>query len=216
MDKKISTTERFHIFILLMLSGGFMGAYSYYLKGGVFANAETANLLLLSLNLANGNWNAAFSVLIPIATFFLGTFFSELLSSRIKHRWPPILISCEILLLAVLSLLPEETPFTLYHVSIALISSMQYNTFRQARGVPLSTLFCTAHLRGGASSLYHALAEKNSASLQKFYYHTGLIATFISGAVLCALTSRILSTHTLILSVLPLCFVLFEILRKKD
>ena len=122
MDKKISTTERFHIFILLMLSGGFMGAYSYYLKGGVFANAETANLLLLSLNLANGNWNAAFSVLIPIATFFLGTFFSELLSSRLKHRWPPILISCEILLLAVLSLLPEETPFTLYHVSIALIS----------------------------------------------------------------------------------------------
>ena len=50
MEKAKTSMDHYHMFILLMLSGGFMGAYSYYLKGGVFANAETANLLILALN----------------------------------------------------------------------------------------------------------------------------------------------------------------------
>ena len=78
------------------------------------------------------------SVLVPITTFFIGTFLSELLSDRLKRRWPSLLLVGEMLLLALLSFLPQSTPFTIYHVAIALISSMQYNTFRQARGMSQS------------------------------------------------------------------------------
>ena len=180
--------DHYHMFILLMLSGGFMGAYSYYLKGGVFANAETANLLILALNL---------------------------LSDRLKRRWPSLLLVGEMLLLALLSFLPQSTPFTIYHVAIALISSMQYNTFRQARGVQLSTLFCTAHLRGGGSMLYHALKDGDRGALRKSMYHIGMILTFVLGALSCALASRILGTHTLVLGVIPLAIVLFEILKRE-
>ena len=192
MEKAKTSMDHYHMFILLMLSGGFMGAYSYYLKGGVFANAETANLLILALNAANGDWQRMVSVLVPITTFFIGTFLSELLSDRLKRRWPSLLLVGEMMLLALLSFLPQSTPFTIYHVAIALISSMQYNTFRQARGVQLSTLFCTAHLRGGGSMLYHALKDGDSA-----------------------VASRILGTHTLVLGVIPLAIVLFEILKRE-
>lgn len=214
MDKQVSIIERYHIFFYLMLSGGFMGAYSYYLKGGVFANAETANLLVLALSIATGDSAKATAVLFPITTFFLGTFFCEMLKSKLKKAWPKILVLCEIILLTVLAFLPESTSFSIFHVVIALISSMQYNTFKAAHGVPLSTLFCTAHMRGGASALYLAIEKKDRDEIMKFLYHTGLILTFIAGAFLCALISRQMGSMTIILCDIPLIITLFEISRK--
>ena len=213
MKDKVSTTERYHTFVLLMLAGGFMGSYSYYLKGGVFANAETANLLILSLNAASADWSGCARVLVPILTFLFGSFLSEVMIDRLKKAWPPLLITCEIILLSLLSLLPESTPQTIYHVSIALISSMQFNTFRQARGVALSTLFCTAHLRGFGAGLYHAMKDWDREVLRRALYHIGLILTFVLGAFCCARASRLFGTRTLVLAVIPLVPVLIEILR---
>ena len=72
MQEKVAAERRYHTFILLMLSGGFMGAYSYYLKGGVFANAETANLLIFAMHISQGSFTDAAKVLVPISTFFIG------------------------------------------------------------------------------------------------------------------------------------------------
>lgn len=198
-----------------MLSGGFMGAYSYFLKGGVFANAETANLLILALNIAEGDLDGAVAVLIPISTFFIGSFFSQMFIEKLKSKWITILLAAEIMLLLFLSLLPSDTPYTVYHVVIALISSMQFNSFREARGVALSTLFCTAHLRGFGSSLYTAISTKDRKILKRSFYHGGLILTFVTGGVLCALLGSILGTFSIAVSTLPLLFVLQEVIRKE-
>lgn len=215
MQEKVAAERRYHTFILLMLSGGFMGAYSYYLKGGVFANAETANLLIFAMHISQGSFTDAAKVLVPISTFFIGTFFSEMFKDKLKHRWPSLLIFSEIILLAFLALLPENAPFTIFHVMIALISSMQYNTFREARGVQLSTLFCTAHLRGGGSCLYNAVRTKDRTAYKKAFYHIGMILTFIAGAMLCSFSSRMLMSRTIALAIIPLFFVLIEVQKDR-
>ena len=46
MNKKVQISESIELGILLALSGGFMDAYSYIGRGGVFANAQTGNMLL--------------------------------------------------------------------------------------------------------------------------------------------------------------------------
>ena len=216
MENEVSPSHRYHTFVLLMLSGGFMGAYSYFLKGGVFANAETANLLILALNIARLDVKGMVSVLIPISAFFIGTFFSQMFMEKTGKKWIPILLFSEIVLLLILSLLPYDTPYTIYHVVIAIISSMQFNSFREARGVAMSTLFCTAHLRGFGSSLYTALASGDRIVLRRSLYHGGLILTFLSGGILCALLSDVFGTHTIAFSILPLLFVLQEVLRKES
>ena len=38
--------------LLLALTGGFLDAYTYVTRGGVFANAQTGNFALMALNLA--------------------------------------------------------------------------------------------------------------------------------------------------------------------
>ena len=215
MKDEVSPSHRYHTFVLLMLSGGFMGAYSYFLKGGVFANAETANLLILALNIAECDVDGAVAVLIPISAFFIGTFFSQMFIEKLGRLWIPILLGSEIVLLLLLSLLPSDTSYTVYHVVIAIISSMQFNSFREARGVAMSTLFCTAHLRGFGSAMYTAFANGDSSAMKRSLYHGGLILTFVTGGILCALSSTILGTHTIALSSLPLLFVLQEVLRKE-
>lgn len=208
-------SQRYHTFVLLMLSGGFMGAYSYFLKGGVFANAETANLLILAFNIAELNTEGIISVLYPISAFFIGTFFSQMFIEKLGRRWIPTLLIVEIMTLISLSLLPSETPDRVFHVVIAVLSSMQFNTFRKARGVAMSTLFCTAHLRGFGASLYSAIADRKGEELKKSLYHGGLIMTFLAGGISCSLISKSLGGYTIALSSLPLLFVLQEVLRKE-
>lgn len=192
-----------------------MGAYSYFLKGGVFANAETANLLILAFNIAELNTEGIISVLYPISAFFIGTFFSQMFIEKLGRRWIPTLLIVEIMALISLSLLPSETPDRVFHVVIAVLSSMQFNTFRKARGVAMSTLFCTAHLRGFGASLYSAIADRKGEELKKSLYHGGLIMTFLAGGISCSLISKSLGGYTIALSSLPILFVLQEVLRKE-
>ena len=42
--------------ILLTAVGGFLDAYTYLVRGGVFANGQTGNLVLLGIRLANRNF----------------------------------------------------------------------------------------------------------------------------------------------------------------
>ena len=151
-----------------------MGAYSYFLKGGVFANAETANLLILAFNIAELNTEGIISVLYPISAFFIGTFFSQMFIEKLGRRWIPTLLIVEIMALISLSLLPSETPDRVFHVVIAVLSSMQFNTFRKARGVAMSTLFCTAHLRG-----FGALPQVTNHRLWPPVGFHGLPAAFV-------------------------------------
>ena len=56
MKHSLQMSETLRLGIILALSGGFMDAYSYLERGNVFANAQTGNLLLFGVNLAEGNY----------------------------------------------------------------------------------------------------------------------------------------------------------------
>ena len=46
--------ERKWVYLLLMLTAGFYGGYTYTVRGGVFCNAQTGNLVLLAMALGPG------------------------------------------------------------------------------------------------------------------------------------------------------------------
>ena len=71
-------SESFYTVIFLSLSGGLQDAYTYLFRGGVFANAQTGNIVLLSVRLFEGDWAAAGHYLIPLLAFSLGILVAEL------------------------------------------------------------------------------------------------------------------------------------------
>lgn len=78
MNRAKQTSESIELGVLLALSGGLMDAYSYLARGKVFANAQTGNMLLFGVNLANGNMYQASHYLCPVLAFGLGIFLAEL------------------------------------------------------------------------------------------------------------------------------------------
>lgn len=49
------TSESVHLGILLAIVGGFLDAYTFIERGGVFANAQTGNIVLFGVEASRGN-----------------------------------------------------------------------------------------------------------------------------------------------------------------
>lgn len=65
MMKITQISESIRLGALLAISGGMMDAYSYIMRGHVFANAQTGNMLLFGVNLSEGNFSNRIDLFLP-------------------------------------------------------------------------------------------------------------------------------------------------------
>ena len=65
-------SEAFQLGAVLAVVGGFLDAYSYLFRGGVFANAQTGNIVLRGISLQKGKWQGAVHYTIPFLAFSAG------------------------------------------------------------------------------------------------------------------------------------------------
>ena len=71
--------EKRWVFLVLIFVAGFYGGYTLSVRGGVFCNAQTANMALFAVALGKGEWSRAAYYLIPMSAYLLGTVVSEAL-----------------------------------------------------------------------------------------------------------------------------------------
>ena len=57
------TSESVELGILLAIVGGFLDAYTFVGRGGVFANAQTGNVVLMGIEAAKGEWDRQYFML---------------------------------------------------------------------------------------------------------------------------------------------------------
>ena len=89
-DDKINfpPNERLWFFCMLMMVAGFWGGFTYSLRGKVFVNAQTGNLVFLSLGLATWNVPLIKNALATFFAYICGIIFSELISKSINKISP--------------------------------------------------------------------------------------------------------------------------------
>lgn len=92
-----SISESLVLSLLLSFSGGFQDAYTYVVRGHVFANAQTGNIVLMSTDFFLGNWLRGLGYLLPVTAFALGVFIADNIryfcSKRIKAvNWRQIIL----------------------------------------------------------------------------------------------------------------------------
>lgn len=209
--------EKWWIFALLMMVGGFYGAYTYSIRGGVFCNAQTANFVLMAMAAGQGKWKQACYYLIPMGAYLLGAIVSEAVPNPIKKariiRWDTLLMLIEIIAVIILGFLPEDTPFQVSQVTINFICSMQYNTFRQAQGVPMATTFCTNHLRQTGVAIVKAVKSHGGrAHIKRLGEHVGMLAVFVLGAVGSTVLCGLWKGRAIWGALLPLAIVFGDLL----
>lgn len=172
---------------LLALSGGFMDAYSYINRGKVFANAETGNIVLMALNICEGDFVNAVNYLVPIVSFALGVLLCEVIkyrrnSIRMIH-WRQILALLEVLALIVVAFLPQSMNKAA-NSTISLVSGIQFATFPKVNGTAMATTMCTGNLKSGTQNLYNGIKTGNKENIEKGIYYFACIFIFTAGTML--------------------------------
>ena len=214
--KEYLECEKWWVFVLLMYVGGFFGAFTYSIRGGVFSNAQTANFVLLAMALGNAQWTRALYYFIPMSAYLLGAIVSESVASSIKKlnfiRWDTLFVFIEMLAVVFLGFLPETAPYQITQVLVNFICSMQYNTFRQAQSIPMATTFCTNHLRQIGIACSKAVRHKEKAYVRRMLCHFGMLLVFVAGGTISAVLCRYFRGKAIFAVLLPLAVVFADLL----
>lgn len=207
-------SESMRLGALLAVAGGFFDAYTYLCRGGVFANAQTGNIVLLGLELAEREWLRALAYLAPILAFALGVVVAEVVKQRGKARqaggagmhWRQVIVLAEFVLLAVAAFLPQRMNMAV-NILISFVCAMQVEAFRKVRGSAFATTMCTGNLRSGTEQLviWRQTGDANAARKARHYYC--IILFFILGAALGAVCTDTLGERALLITCVPLLAV---------
>ena len=201
-------SEAFITALFLSVSGGLQDVYTYLYRGKVFANAQTGNIVLLGVNLADGALREACYYLIPIAAFAAGVLAVEMVKRRFyqhpRIHWRQIVVAAECLALFILAFVPLGTGDIVVNPVISFLCAMQVQTFRKIKGDAFASTMCTGNLRS-ATELFYAYRRTGDRSyLRRSLRYYGVILFFIAGAVLGALLSHLMGAKALLIC----CFLL--------
>lgn len=172
MTSKSQMSESFFLCSLLAITGGFLDIYTYVVRGKVFANAQTGNIVLFGLNIAEGNVKESFYYLIPILAFMLGVFIAEKIrkyftNNKTKIHWRQVIIIIEMITILIVSFIPRGRFNMFVNVAISFICSMQVESFRKVNGNSFATTMCTGNLRSATETLFHYIHTKNIFMIKK-------------------------------------------------
>lgn len=192
-----STSRSLRVAALLTVANGFIDAYTFLAHGGVFANAQTGNVVLFGVGLARPEVAEPLAHLWPILAFVAGLAAARALSSSsaeaaLRH---PLRFSLvvQIAVLAIIAISPATVPQWLITTSIAFVSALQLSLFRTVRSATFVTIAMTGNLRRTTEALHDAVhggaSERRLAAL-----YVALVSGFIDGAVIGALVTSHLGT----------------------
>lgn len=178
-------SESMPLGILLTGTGGFLDAYTYIYRGGVFANAQTGNLVMLGVNAAQGNWINGTRYLIPVAAFIAGTMLALWIRIRFQNsrfHWRQAVVLLEALILAIVILIPQGEADMAANVLVSFICAMQVSAFRKIHGHALATTMCTGNLRSGTELVMKYLETRDQNALKAGLKYFWIVLCFIAGA----------------------------------
>lgn len=212
-------SESILVGVLLILSGGYLDAYSYLCRGEVFANAQTGNIVLLGISLAQGNWRTAIQYLLPILVFAFGVYIAERFKWNWKERkvihWRQVILLVEIFFLFLTAFLGPAFNW-LANSMISFVCALQVESFRKIRGNACATTMCTGNLRSAAELMcrYHKTGDLVLKTKSIIYYL--LIFVFVLGAMIGTIFAKWLSYQAVLVAILPLIVCFFIMFKEED
>lgn len=187
-EKRLQTSESLFLAALLAIVGGFLDAYSYLLRGGVFANAQTGNIALLGVYIQKRDLSVVIHYLVPILAFAAGVVLVEIMKKVFKNQskihWRQRIVILEAVLLAAVGLIPLGRMDVIANVLISFVCAVQVQTFRKVHGNAFASTMCTGNLRSGTESMFRYIQTKDRTFFSKGLKYYSVIVFFIIGAVI--------------------------------
>ena len=179
----ILTADSLIMGMILALVGGFLDAYTYVTRDGVFATAQTGNTVLFAVRSASPEFNGAIQNVWPFLAFVMGVLVAAHMKERLdRNRRVVLLVEC--IILFIVGLLPASFPNMIITMTVAFVSSMQIATFNKLGNWSYNSTITTGNLRTAAQAAYGAFISHNPEEMIKFKSFASIILAFIIGALL--------------------------------
>ncbi|WP_300711308.1 YoaK family protein [uncultured Brachyspira sp.] len=203
-NKSMHTTETIYIASILTLIGGFIDAYTYITRDGIFAYAQTGNMIFLSMHLAKKEFLYMMNYFVPIIIFVIGIctalYIKKILNKRKLIEIEYVIILMAALILFIVGLLPRTFSNTIVVSVISFMSAIFMITFNKAEGLSYVTNMCTGNLRSVSENLFKFIFENDKTGLKKGLIYIIILASFILGAFLGTLFTNIIGVKAVWIS----------------
>jgi len=215
--KDTERTRSLWFALLLTLANGFLDAHTYLVRGGVFANVQTANVIFFAIDTSERKFTAALAHVWPLLAFIAGvTLASHIKSGRVERMVPRPLVwtmAIQAVALAVIGFVPASVPHSYVTVPISFLAAMQIGLFRNIGDLVYLPVATTGNLMRCVEAGYDGFVEKHAASRRAFGVYGALILAFAAGALIGAVASLALGVHAIWLpaGVLAITLCLFII-----
>jgi uncharacterized membrane protein YoaK (UPF0700 family) len=182
----------------LLVTGttGFVDAYTFLERGGVFANAQTGNVVIGAVALSEGRWEQAVQHAASILTFAAGVGLASYLAARERPRWAPRVEELATGLAAAALLAAAFVPSTVHPlfvlVPLTFLSAMQLELFRSLGGLTYMPIATSGNLMRWVESGREHLSAPDPGTRHRFGVYCGIVGVFVGGALAGALLSEAL------------------------
>jgi uncharacterized membrane protein YoaK (UPF0700 family) len=187
-DRAKARAGSLSVAIMLAGAGGFLDGFTYVGHGHVFANAMTANVVLLGAQCVTGAWGAVGRYAVPIAAFVAGVWASQAIQlwARRGGAIAPYgaVTMLNVVVLVILAFLPTTLDDLVFTSSVSFAAAVQMETYREVHGRSFGSTFTTGNLRTLANGIFTWLFDRRDAepaSIVKQF--SAIIAAFVAGAI---------------------------------
>ena len=205
MNRNLPVHEQLMFCLLLTAVGGFFDAYTFVNCGGIFANAQTGNLIFVGIDLIEGNFSEVLHYSIPIFSFIVGVLVSKFIETKYKElsifKHIYMLLLTQIVALVIISIKHEYFGVDLRPIVISFICAIQFDGFRKVNNLVFASVFCTGNLRSMSEHLYKYFVLKKKDSKIPFLIYLSVITVFLSGVILGAAMSKYLLHKAIIVPI---------------
>lgn len=211
-QSNVHFTQRLEVGMLLAAVGGFLDAYTFLCRGGVFATAQTGNIVQMGMGIAQKNLDLTLLSLLSILAFMAGTLVAEFLMShnRVFHiKWYYLVLLLELAITFGIGFVPTTVPHTAVNITVSFVSALQVSSFRTLIDTPYATTMSTGNLRSAMSYWYQGISKKDHTLLEKSYRYFKIIISFCVGAALGAILTERVGSRSVWLCCIFLLAVLF-------
>ena len=209
MNRNLPVHEQLMFCLLLTAVGGFFDAYTFVNCDGIFANAQTGNLIFVGIDLIEGNFSEVLHYSIPILSFVIGVLVSKFIETKykelsiFKHIYMLLLI--QIVALIIISIKHEYFGVDVRPIVISFICAIQFDGFRKVNNLVFASVFCTGNLRSMSEHLYKYFILKKKESKMPFLIYSSVITVFLLGVILGAAMSKYFLHKAIIVPIFIIC-----------
>ncbi|MDD3164514.1 MAG: YoaK family protein, partial [Oscillospiraceae bacterium] len=167
----------------MAIVGGFMAGYAI-LNRGDMANAQTLNLIRLTMSVLSLNWRSALIYLGAAILYFSATCLTVLIIRKTHKDVQLVCVGIEFVSVILMSTFPAEMNPFLAMYPIFFCMAFQWNSFKGADGNVCSSIFSTNNLKQTAISLTDYFCDHETKHLVRARFYCLVILSFHLGVAM--------------------------------